>query len=52
MGAYVQMHEDLEVTNNIQPRKTGGINLGPTGNIHPQIFELKDRRNCGEKELD
>ena len=29
-GAYVQVHDDLQVTNTMDPRTTGAINLGPT----------------------
>jgi hypothetical protein len=31
--AYVQVHDDLNVTNTMESRMTGAINLGPTGNI-------------------
>ena len=31
--AYVQVHDDLNVTNTMESRTTGAINLGPTGNI-------------------
>ncbi len=29
----VQVHDDLSVTNTMEPRTTGAINLGPTGNL-------------------
>jgi hypothetical protein len=32
-GAYVQVHDDLMITNTMESRTTGAINLGPTGNI-------------------
>jgi hypothetical protein len=32
-GAYVQVHNDLSVTNTMESRMTGAVNLGPTGNI-------------------
>jgi hypothetical protein len=32
-GAYVQVHDDLNVTNTMESRTTWAINLGPTGNI-------------------
>jgi hypothetical protein len=32
-GAYVQVHDDLDITNTMQARTTGAINLGVTGNI-------------------
>jgi hypothetical protein len=32
-GAYVQVHDEAMVTNTMEPRTTGAINLGPTGNI-------------------
>jgi hypothetical protein len=32
-GAYVQVHDDLEITNTMQTRTTGAINLGTTGSI-------------------
>jgi hypothetical protein len=42
-GAYVQVHDDLDMKNTIESRATGVINLGPTGNIQGthQIFSLK-----------
>jgi hypothetical protein len=33
MCYVVQLHDDLEVTNTMQSRTTGAINLGVTGNI-------------------
>jgi hypothetical protein len=32
-GAYVQVHDEAMITNTMEPRTTGAINLGPTGNI-------------------
>jgi hypothetical protein len=32
-GAYVQVHDDRQVTNDMRSRTTGAINLGPTGSI-------------------
>jgi hypothetical protein len=32
-GAYVQVHDDLDITNTMESRTTGAINLGPTGNL-------------------
>jgi hypothetical protein len=32
-GAYVQVHDNLAMTNTMEPRTTGAINLGPTGNL-------------------
>jgi hypothetical protein len=32
-GAYVQVHDDRQQTNTMEPRTTGAINLGPSGNI-------------------
>ncbi len=32
-GAYVQVHDDISQTNTMEPRTTGAINLGPTGNV-------------------
>jgi len=32
-GAYVQVHDDKDVTNNIDSRTTGAINLEPIGNV-------------------
>jgi hypothetical protein len=32
-GAYVQVHDDLDITNTMESRSTGAINLGPTGNL-------------------
>jgi hypothetical protein len=32
-SAYTQVHDDLEVTNTMESRTTGAINLRPTGNI-------------------
>ncbi len=32
-GSYTQVHEDLSITNTIEPRTVGAINLGPTGNV-------------------
>ncbi len=29
-GAYVQTHDDVSITNTMEPRTTGGINLGPS----------------------
>ncbi len=29
-GAYVQVHEDNQITNNMESRTTGGINFGPS----------------------
>ncbi len=29
-GAYTQVHEDPQITNTMEPRTTGGINLGPS----------------------
>jgi hypothetical protein len=29
-GAYVQVHDDAQTTNTMEPRTTGGINLGPS----------------------
>jgi hypothetical protein len=45
-GAYVLVHDDLEVTNTVQSRITGAINLGVTGNIQGthRFFNL----NTGE----
>jgi hypothetical protein len=32
-GAYVQVHDDLDITNTMESRTTRAINLGPTGNL-------------------
>jgi hypothetical protein len=32
-GAYVHVHDNLEITNTMQARTTGAINLGTTGSI-------------------
>jgi len=32
-GAYAQVHDDLDITNTMESRITGAINLGPTGNL-------------------
>jgi hypothetical protein len=32
-GAYAQVHDDLKITNTMEARTTGAINMGPTGNI-------------------
>jgi hypothetical protein len=32
-GAYVQVHDDRLINNDLEPRTIGAINLGPTGNI-------------------
>jgi hypothetical protein len=32
-GAYAQVHNDLAITNTMDPRTTGAICLGPSGNI-------------------
>jgi hypothetical protein len=32
-GAYVQVHDDNQITNTMEPRTVVSINLGPTGNI-------------------
>jgi hypothetical protein len=32
-GAYVQVRDDLDITNTMESGTTGAINLGPTGNI-------------------
>ncbi len=32
-GAYTQVHDDLNITNTMDPRTAGAINLGPTGNV-------------------
>ncbi len=32
-GAYVQTHDDISITNTMEPRTAGGINLGPS-NLH------------------
>ncbi len=29
-GAYVQVHDDAQITNTMEPRTMGGINLGPS----------------------
>jgi hypothetical protein len=29
-GAYMQVHDDAKTTNTMEPRTTGGINLGPS----------------------
>ena len=31
-GSYVQTHDDSNIKNNMNPRTTGAICLGPTGN--------------------
>ncbi len=31
-GAYVQVHDDLDITNTMESKTTGAINLGPAGN--------------------
>jgi hypothetical protein len=45
-GAYVQVHDDLDITNTMQSRTTGAINLGVTGSIQGthKFFSL----NTGE----
>ncbi len=42
-GTYVQVHDDLDVTNTIESRTTGAISLGPTGNLEGthKFFSLK-----------
>jgi hypothetical protein len=42
-GSYVQVHDDLDVTNNTESRTTGAINLGPTGNLQGthRFYSLK-----------
>jgi hypothetical protein len=44
-GTSVQVHDDLEVTNNMESRTTGAINLGPTGNAQGKhsFLSLKTR---------
>ncbi len=32
-GVYVQVHDDQQVTNTMEPRTTGAVNLRPTWNI-------------------
>ncbi len=32
-GAYVQVHDDRQITNTMESRTTGAINLGATGNV-------------------
>jgi hypothetical protein len=32
-GAYLQVHDDLDVTNTVESRSTGAINIGPSGNV-------------------
>jgi hypothetical protein len=32
-GAYVHVHDDLDITNTMESRITGAINLGPMGNV-------------------
>jgi hypothetical protein len=32
-GAYVQVHDDLDVANTMESRTTGALHLGPTGNL-------------------
>ncbi len=32
-GAYIQVYNDAQITNTMELRTTGGINLGPSGNI-------------------
>ncbi len=32
-GSYVQVHDEVSQTNTMEPRTTGAINLGPTGNV-------------------
>jgi hypothetical protein len=32
-GSYAQVHDDLDITNTMESRTTGAINLGHTGNI-------------------
>jgi hypothetical protein len=53
--AYVQVHDDLDITNTMESRTTGAVNLGPTGNLqgtHPLLTlktgELLVRRRWTE----
>jgi len=42
-GAYVQVHDDLDVANTMESRTTGALHLGPTGNLqgaHQRWTEL------------
>lgn len=54
-GAYAQVHVHLETTKTMESRMTGGINLGPTGNIQgsnrflsPKTGEILTRRKWTE----
>jgi hypothetical protein len=42
-GAYIQVHDDLDMMNTMESRTTGAINLGLTGNIQGthRFFSLK-----------
>jgi len=42
-GSYVQVHDDLDVTNNTESRTTGAINLGPARNLQgtDRFYSLK-----------
>jgi hypothetical protein len=42
-GAYVQLHNDKEITKNMESRTTGAMILGPTGNVQGthNFFSLK-----------
>ncbi len=42
-GSYVQVHDDLEITNTMEARTIGAIDLGPTGNAEGthKFFSLK-----------
>jgi hypothetical protein len=48
-GAYVEVHDDKEVTNNMESRTTGAMNLGPTGNVQGthKYYSLKTGENFG-----
>jgi hypothetical protein len=37
-GAYVQVHDDAQITNTMEPRTTGGINLGPNNMLGGHKF--------------
>jgi hypothetical protein len=41
----MQVHDDLVVTNTMESRATGAINLGPTG-------KFEDWRNCCQVKMD
>lgn len=53
-GAYTQVHDDLAITNTMEPRTTGAINLGPAGNIQGAhiFFKFNLRRDNNQTKVD